>query len=61
MCIIFLDSAYISFVRMVKFKLLAYLPVDQLAHPVVSSLIFLLRSFAAFAYYVIDGLVSITT
>ena len=32
-----------------------------LAHQVVSSLILLLCSFAAFAYYVIDGFVSITT
>ena len=40
---------------MVKFKFLAHLPVDHLAHPVVSSLILLLRKFAAFANYVIEG------
>ena len=43
---IFLDRCWvvhISFVRMVKFKFLVHLPVDHLAHQVVSSLIFLLR------------------
>ena len=34
---------HIPFVGMVKFKILAHLPVDHLAHPVVSSLIFLPR------------------
>ena len=41
---------------MVKFKFLAHFPVDHLAHPVVSSLVLLRCQFAAFAYYVIDGL-----
>ena len=45
---------HIPFVRMVKFKLLAQFPVDHHAYPVVSSLIFFLCKFAAFAYYVID-------
>ena len=49
----------ITFVRMVKFKFLAHLPGDHLAHPVVSHLILLLCLFAAFAYYMIDGFVSI--
>ena len=40
---------------MVKSKFLAHLPVDHLVDPVVFSLIFLLGWFAAFAYYVIDG------
>ena len=35
--------------------------MDHFIHPVVSSLILLLCLFAAFAYYVIDGFVSITT
>ena len=39
---------------------LQYLPVDHLAHPVLSTLIFFLGKFAAFAYYMIDGFVSIT-
>ena len=47
-------SVYIPFVRMVKFKFLPHLPVDHLAHPVVSSPILLLCQFGAFAYYVID-------
>ena len=34
---------YIPFVGMVKFKFLAHLPMDHLADPVVSSLIFLLH------------------
>ena len=45
-CVIFYDRfwvVHISFVRMVKFKFLAHLPVDYLVHPVVSSLILLLR------------------
>ena len=45
---------------MVKFKLLAYFPVDHLAHPVMSSLVLLLCQFAAFTYYVIDGFISVT-
>ena len=36
-------------VCMVKFKFLAQLPVDPLAHPVVSCLVFLLCQFATFA------------
>ena len=46
MCVLFLDMCKvvrIPFVRMVKFKFLAHLPVDHLADPIVSSLIFLLR------------------
>ena len=50
---------HIPFVSMVKFKFLAHLPVDHLAHPVVSSLILLLCQFAAFAYYVVDGFISV--
>ena len=45
MCEIFQDSCWvvhIPFVRMVKFKFLAHLPVDHLVHQVVSSLILLL-------------------
>ena len=44
MCVIFLDGGWvvhIPFVRMVKFKFLAHFPVDHLAHPIMSSLIFL--------------------
>ena len=51
---------YIPFVGMVKFKLLGHLPVDHLAHPVVSSLVLLLCQFSAFAYYVIDGFIFVT-
>ena len=51
---------HIPFVGMVKFKFLAHFPVDHLAHPVVSSLVLLLSQFAAFAYYVIDGFISVT-
>ena len=39
---------------MAKFKLLAQFPVDDLAHPVVSSHILSLLSFTALAYYVTD-------
>ena len=63
-CIILQDRfwvVHISFVGMVKFKFLAHFPVDQLAHPVMSSLVLLLCQFAAFAYYVIDGFISVTT
>ena len=45
MCVIFLDRCWIvhiPFVSMDKFKLLAHFPVDHLADPVMSSLIFLL-------------------
>ena len=45
---------------MFKFQFLAQFPVDNLAHPVVSSLIFFLRWFVAFTTYVIDRFVSIT-
>ena len=51
----------IPFVGMVKFKFLAHFPVDNLAHPVVSNLVLLLCQFAAFAYYVIDGFIAVTT
>ena len=43
-----------------NFKFLAHFPVDHLADPAVSSFIFLLCQFAAFAYYVIDGFISVT-
>ncbi len=33
--------------------------MDHLAHPVVSRLVLLLCQFAAFAYYVIDSLISV--
>ena len=46
---------------MVKFQFLSQFPVDNLAHPIVSSLIFFLDEFVAFAYYEIDRFVSITT
>ena len=46
---------------MVKFELFADFPVDHVAHPVVSSLVLFLRKFAAFAYYVIDRFISVTT
>ena len=45
---------HIPFVCMVKFQFLAHLPVDHLADPIMSSLIFLLRLF------VIDGFISVT-
>ena len=62
--VVLLDSCWVvhvPFLRMVKFKFLAQFPVDHFTHPVVSSLILLQRLFAAFAYYVIDCFVSITT
>ena len=64
MRVIFKDRCglvHILFVGMVKFKFLANFPVDHLAHPVVSSLVLLLFQFAAFAYYVVDGFISVTT
>ena len=64
MCAIFKDRCWvvhIPFVGMVKFEILAHYPVNHLAHPVVSSLELLLCQFAAFAYYVIDGFISVTT
>ena len=51
---------HIPSVGMVKFKFLAHFPVDHLAHPLVSSLVLLLCQFAASAYYVIDGFISVT-
>ena len=50
---------HIPFVGMVKFKFLAHFPADHLAHPVMSSLVLLLCQFAAFAYYGIDGFISV--
>ena len=44
-CVILQDRlwvVHIPFLRMVKFQFLAHLPVDHLAHPVLSSLILLL-------------------
>ena len=61
--VIFWDRCWvvhIPFVGMVKFKFLAHFPVDHIAHPIVSSLVLLLCQFAAFAYYVTDGLISVT-
>ena len=52
---------HIPFVRMVKFKFFAQLPVDHLAHPVLSRLILFRRKFAAFDFFVIDHFVFITT
>ena len=46
MCLIFLEKfwvVHIPFVRRVKFKLLAYFPVDHLTHQVMSSLILSLQ------------------
>ena len=63
-CVIFHDRCWvvhIPFVYMVKFEFLAHLPVDHFADPIISSLLFLLRQFAAFTYYVIDGFISVTT
>ena len=60
--VIFLNKCWvmdIPFVGMVKFKFLAHFPVYHLAHPVVSSLVLLLRQFAAFAYHMIDGIIII--
>ena len=51
---------HIPFLGMVKFKFLAHFLVNHLAHPVVSSLVLLLCQFAASAYYVIDGFISVT-
>ena len=64
MRLIFLDGfwvVHIPFSRVVKFKLLAQFPVDHLLHWVVSSLVFVLCLFTAFAYHVIDCFISITT
>ena len=51
---------HIPFVGMVKFKFLAHFPVDHIADPVSSRLVLLLCQFAAFAYYVIDGFISVS-
>ena len=45
----------------IPFKFLAHFPGDHLAHPVVSSPVHFLCQFAAFAYYVIDRFVSVST
>ena len=61
---IFLDRfwvMHIAFVWVVKFKILAQFLMDHLAHPVVSGVILSLHLFSAFAYYVIDRFVFITT
>ena len=45
MCVIFYDKCWVvhmPFIPMVKFHFLAHLPVDHIADPVVSSLIFFL-------------------
>ncbi len=47
------------FVGMVEMKFPAHFPVDNLADPVVSSLIIPLFKFSAVAYYVIDNFVSV--
>ena len=63
MCLILQDRFWfvqILFVRKVKLKFLAPFPVDHFTHPVVSCLILFLGLLAVFAYYVIDGFVSIT-
>ena len=52
---------HIPFVGMVKLKFFAHFPGDHLAHPVVSRLVLLLWQFVAFAYYVIDGFISVAT
>ena len=57
--VIFLDRCWIvhiPFVGMVKLKFLAHFPVDHFAQAVASSPVLLLCQFAAFAYYVTDGL-----
>ena len=64
MCLIHLDGfqvVYIPFVLKIKFKFLVQFPEDHLPHPVLYSLIFYLRKFTAFAYYMIDRFISITT
>ena len=48
-------------VYLAKFKFLAQFPVDPIPYPVVFCLILVLRSFVAFAYYMIDRFVSFTT
>ena len=63
-CIILQDCCWvvhIPFVHMVKFQFLAHFPVDHLGHPVVSRLKLFQCYFAAFAYYAINGFVSIIT
>ena len=55
------DGFWVVLISLVKVQFLAQLPVDHLAHPVMSSLIRFLYQFAAFAYYVIARFVSITS
>ena len=45
---------HIPFIHIVKFKLLAKLQVDHLAHPFVSCLIISLHLLTVFAYHVFD-------
>ena len=52
---------HIPLVYMIKFKFLAQFPVDHLPHSVVSSRLLFSRYFTAFAYYVINLFISITT
>ena len=52
-------SVYIPLILIVKS--LAQFPVDHLSHPVMSTLIFRLWQFVAFAYYVINCLISVST
>ena len=64
MCLILQDG--LSFVHiplgsMVKFQFFAQISVDHILYPVVFSCILLLRKLATFAYYIINGFVSITT
>ena len=64
MCVILQGRCWVEhipFVHIVKFKFLVNLAVERLVHSVVFSLILFLFKFAAFAYYVIGGYVSITT
>ena len=64
MLLIFLDRflvVQILFVCMIKFKLHTQIPVDYLPHPGISGLILSLHKLSAFAYNVIDYLVSFTT
>ena len=52
---------HIPFAGLVKFKFLAHFQVDHLTDRVVSRLVLLLSQFAAFAYYVIDGFIYVTS
>ena len=51
----------ITLVSKAKIESFAQFPVDHLSNPIMSSLVFLLYRFAAFAYYMINLLISITT